>query len=137
MKVLFIPVSIITLVLVLSGIWIYQAGAPKDTSLFFYSEIIHVGIIALFFFLGVVFSIRRVRAREGGFPEEDELSKKIIQKASTVSFFISLFIWLIVLFLNVKTMIDVEVLFSYGFIGTALVFMINWIVFNRRGLGDE
>lgn len=136
MKQFFIPVSILTVVLVLSGIWTFQTGEPHDTELFKYSEIIHVGVIFLFIILGIYFSITRIQSRKKGFPEEDELSKRLVQKTASVSFYISLFLWLIILYIYKSDIVDNKILFSYGFIGMALIFILTWMILNSRGIQD-
>lgn len=137
MKKLFIPISIITFVLILSGISIFQSDAAKNNELFFVSEIIHVGFIAIFIILGIFFAIKRRKSREQGLPEEDELSKRITQKASSAAFYISLFIWLILLYIERSKTIDNSILFGYGFIAMASTFIISWSVINYGLLKDE
>jgi len=136
MKQFFIPISILTVVLVLSGIWTFQTGEPQNTKFFLYSEIIHVGVIFIFIILGAYFSYSRMQSRKKGFPEDDELSKRIVQKTAALSFYISLFLWLILLYIQKSNIINNKVLFSYGFIGMALIFIFTWIVLKSRGVRD-
>lgn len=137
MKNLFFPVFILTNVLIIAGILIYQTGAPKNDSIYLYSEIIHVIIIAFFFILGIYFSIKKITSRNKGFREEDELSKRITQKAAAISFYISLFLWVIVLFIHNSQIIDTRILFGYCFIGVALTFMLSWFFINSKGIRNE
>lgn len=137
MKKLFFPISILTLVLVIAGILIYQTGIPENRAIFIYSEIIHVGTVVLLFILGIYFAVQRIISREKGLPEDDELSKRITQKAAAISFYISLFLWLVLLYIQGSTDIDMSVLFSYGFIGMALTFVLSWSLLNSNGLQNE
>ena len=137
MKKLFLPISILTIILVLAGILIFQAGAPDNSALFMYAEIIYVGILALFFILGIYFGIKRITASNEGFPEEDELSRKIIQKAGAMSFYISLCFWLIALYMQLDNIADIRLLFGFGFVGSAMTFVVTWSVLNIRGIADE
>ncbi len=60
MKNLFFPVFILTNILIIAGILIYQTGAPKNDSIYMHSEVIHVLIIIIFFILGIYFSIKKI-----------------------------------------------------------------------------
>ena len=137
MKKLFLPISILTTVLIIAGIQIYQAATPKNTSIFIWSEIIHVGIIVLLFVLGLYFAVKRIKSREKGLPEDDELSLLITQKAAAISFYISLFLWLVLLYIQNNTTIESTLLFGYGFIGMALAFILSWFVFNSKGIRND
>ena len=137
MKKLFLPISTLTFVLVIAGILIYQTGTPENGTIFIYSEIIHVGTVVLLFILGIYFAVQRIISREKGLPEDDELSKRITQKAAAISFYISLFIWLVLLYILNNTTIDISVLFSYGFIGMSLAFVLSWFLLNHVGIQND
>ena len=137
MKKLFLPVSILTIILVLAGIFIFQKGTPDDSTLFMYAEIIYIGILAIFFILGIYFGIKRITASNEGFPEEDELSRKIVQKAGAMSFYISFCFWIIALYMLLNNIADPRLLFGFGFVGSAMTFVVTWSVLNNRGIADE
>ncbi len=63
-------------VLILSGISIFQSDAAKNNELFFVSEIIHVGFIAIFIILGIFFAIKEEYHVNTNFTEEDKLKDK-------------------------------------------------------------
>ncbi len=137
MKKLFLPVSILTIIMVISGILIYQTGTPQNEIIYFYSEIIHVGVIIILFILGIIFAAKRIISGQKGIPEDDELSKRIVQKSAALSFYSALLIWLILLFVGNMKIVDDQILFGYGFIGMTLVFILSWFVINSKGITDE
>ena len=123
------------MVLIIAGIWIFQTVDPPKDSVT--SEIIFVAAIAVLFIVSIFFSIKRLKNRKQGLPEEDELSKKIMNKAGAKSFFVSLFLWLALLYIHNHTTVDTEILFGYGIIGMAFIFITFTIIFSIRGIKDE
>ena len=135
MKRIFLPVFIVTMVLIIAGIWIFQTVDPPKDSVA--SEIIFVAAIVILFIVSIFFSIKRLKNRKLGLPEEDELSKKIMNKAGAKSFFVSLFLWLTLLYIHNHTTLHTEILFGYGIIGMAFIFITFTIIFSIRGIKDE
>ena len=135
MKRIFLPVFTLTMVLIIAGIWIFQTvDPPKDSGS---SEIIFIIAIIILLIASIFFSIKRLKGRKQGLPEEDELSKKIVNKAGAKSFFASLFLWLALLYIHNNSTVDTEILFGYGIIGMAFIFILFTIIFNIRGIRDE
>lgn len=93
-------------------------------------------MIAILFIMGIIYGVKRIRSKEEGFPEDDELSKKIIRKSAGISFYVTLFIWLTLLFVNSFIELDSRLIFSYGFIGMSLTFVITWLIINSQGIKD-
>jgi len=74
--------------------------------------------------------------KKRGEPAEDELSKKILQKASSMSFYISLYIWMGVMYYSDETKLETHSLIGTGILGMAIVFCACWVIFKIRGLRD-
>jgi hypothetical protein len=125
------------MVLIIAGIWIFQTGNSHQDSSFFTSEIIFIVAIVILFIVSIFFTVKRMKNRKQGLPEEDELSKRIVNKAGAKSFYVSLFLWLALLYVHNHSTVDTEVLFGYGIIGMAFIFITLTIVFNIRGIKDE
>ena len=134
MKKLFLPVFTFCIFLTLSGIWVFQSSPNADLSDNSIHEIILVVFLFLTYATSIIVGIKKFRNSDKGLPEEDELSARIIEKASFRSFYISFFIWSIILYLHLNTEIITGILFVYGFIGMAVVFIINWLVLNKTGV---
>ena len=136
MKKLFFPIFLLSGVTVVSGIRIFQSGIGEETKILFIAELIHMVMIAILFIMGIIYGIKRIRSTKEGLPEDDELSKKIVRKSAGISFYITLFIWLILLFIQSFIDIDSRVLFSFGFVGMSLTFVITWLITNSCGIKD-
>ena len=68
---------------------------------------------------------------------DDELSKRIKEKATAKAFNISFYMWLfIILFVN-----GIEpkgkIIMGFGLLGMALVFFLNWLYYSKAGVSDE
>ncbi len=136
MKKFYLPVFIITVILIVAGIWIYQTDSASESEAFRISEILHVGVIVLLFIFGLFFFIRRIISAQQGVPPEDELSKRITQKASSSAFYISLFLWLGIMYINNNRDVETDLLFGYGIMGMAIVFALSWLFHNFKGVSD-
>ena len=138
MKGIYLPLLAITAVMAITGIELFQVK-PVDPAGSKTAELIYVIMLAVIFGLGIVLAIKRSRELKMGLPVEDELSRHILNRAGSITFFISLLIWLIVLYTEVHKVIDIEAmyLFSFGLIAVCFVFLISWTVINFGGAGHE
>jgi uncharacterized membrane protein len=91
-------------------------------------------IIILLVAMGIYVAISRVRRVNRGEPVEDEFSKKILQKASSISFYVSLYLWVAMIFVNSRTDMDTEVLLGTGILGMAVIWVVLVVFFKIRGL---
>src|SRR5210317_1754328 len=127
MKNFFSPVFLLAMVVALAGIWTFQTEGAQDTSVYFISEIIHVGLILILFAIGIWLSVQKQKNERQELPASDELSEMILLKASAYTFFISLFLWLGMLFILNKTSMEAGLLFDYGILGMATIFILCWL----------
>jgi len=96
-------------------------------------EIMLCGIIII----AGIFNINNVRLRMAGLPIEDELSKKIKIKAAALSFYLSFFLWIILMLINNFIKMDFRELINIGILGMAVLFGIFWLYFRKRGRVNE
>jgi peptidoglycan/LPS O-acetylase OafA/YrhL len=97
-------------------------------------EILPLGIILLVAGFGLFFGITRLQSAKRGEPVEDEMSKNILKKASSSSFYISLYMWLVVMYLSDKTQLENHSLIGAGIIGMAFIFCVCWIFHKTWGI---
>ncbi len=133
MKTNFSPIFMLTWALVLTGLWIVQPIESASPIL----EYIFVGIILIFFLIGFYLGYSRNKRKKQGFPDEDELSKKIVQKAAAISFYSSILLWLLLIYLYSHLQIEIKWLLSIGMIGMAILFISIWLVINNIGIKNE
>lgn len=134
MKKLFLPLFVLTWVLVLSGIILFQSKESYSQVM----EIIFVIILVAFFISGIVLSYGRIKGLKDGYSPEDEFARKIAHKVAAISYFVSLIFWLGMVIVHNYVQIGTKNLLATGLIGMALIFLILWIVFTIRGVpGDD
>ena len=119
---------------IIAGIWLFQTEEPKVDQDSQFAEFYFVAVIVFLFLLGIINAYKRYRNRKDGYPEEDEMTRKISRKSAALSFYVSLFLWLALLYINGREAIEPELLFGYGILGMALVFSIIWTFISFRGV---
>lgn len=120
------------LVVVATAIWIITSRtAFKPADLGMYAVLILVVGFALFI------GVKRLYSTRKGEPAEDELSKKVFQKAAAMSYYISLYLWLAVIYVSDKMNYETHVFLSAGIIGMAVIYALCWLVYNFRGVSNE
>ena len=137
MKIIFIPAFILSTALMISGVVIFQSDIIESNTMNLISEIIHVGVIIILLIIGIFYAIKRMRLEKEGLTKDDELSIRILQETGLISFYISLMLWLILLYIQMNSSFATGLVFSYGFIGMALIFLVTWSIFNTKGISDE
>jgi peptidoglycan/LPS O-acetylase OafA/YrhL len=120
------------LVVVTTVIWILTSGtAFKPADLVMYGVIIVVVGFALFI------GYKRLTSVKKGEPAEDELSKKVLHKTAAMSYYISLYLWLAVMYVSDKMDYETHVFLSAGILGMAVIYALCWLVYNFRGVHNE
>jgi peptidoglycan/LPS O-acetylase OafA/YrhL len=120
------------LVLMTTALWVYSSeGSFKGM------DILQFGVILLVVIFALFIGFKRLKSVKRGEPVEDELSKKVLQKTSSLSYYISLYLWVGMIFINDRFKIETEELIGMGILGMALTFAICWLVFNFRGVKNE
>jgi len=91
------------------------------------------GTILLVAGFAVVLAISKLKSAKEGLASEDELSQLIKDKASSRSYYVSLYWWLIMMYLSDKTKLETDSLIGAGILGMAVLFAGFWIYFNFKG----
>lgn len=125
-------------ILVLS-IMVILTGALYGIKAFSNGDIMG-GIIGIIFAL-IIFSFAFLIYRRGnkdlkkGFPLKDERSKKVMEKASSLAFFISIYLLLGIGFLSDKIPFrDISQATSFAIGLMALIFALSWLYYNKKEL---
>lgn len=113
------------LVLLSSGFWFFTS--IKETSI---GELVHYGIILLLVAFAIFVGVKRLSSEKRGEPSEDELSKKVLQKTAATSYYVSLYIWVFLIFLKDRVTFDTEELLGTGILAMAVTFGIFWFVYH-------
>jgi peptidoglycan/LPS O-acetylase OafA/YrhL len=117
------------LVLITLVIWIVNAQFSWNIQ-----EILMVGISFILVGFAFYIGINRVRSSMRKEPPEDELSKRVMTKATSLSYFISIYLWLFIMYISDKVQMEAHTLIGAGILGMAVIFLISWIVVKLIGL---
>ncbi|MFO7668474.1 MAG: hypothetical protein R6W31_02360, partial [Bacteroidales bacterium] len=69
----------------------------------------------------------RLRAAKLNLPAEDEMSKKILRRGAATSYYVSIYLWLVIIYFSDKTKLECHSLIGAGIMGMAIVFAMSWI----------
>jgi len=132
MKKAVIVFIVAALVLATVGLWIFSSSGdfkPADIASF--------GIIILVVVFAIFFGVKRLTSAKRGEPPEDELSKKVMRKTSSLSYYISLYLWLAIMYFSDKFNYETHTIIGIGILGMAVVFAVCWLVINFTGIKNE
>ncbi|MCJ7449167.1 MAG: hypothetical protein MUO72_15930 [Bacteroidales bacterium] len=120
------------LVLISVGVWFFSSSAKVTTV-----DILSFGIIILVVAFAVFIGFKRLSSAKRGEPAEDELSKKVMRKTSSLSYYISLYLWLVIMYFSDKLKFETHTIIGAGILGMAVIFAICWLIINFGGIRNE
>jgi len=85
------------------------------------------GIVLVVVGFAIYLGVSRLRSHKLHEPAEDELSKKVMMRASSLAYYISIYLWLFVMSISDKTTLEAHSLVGAGILGMAVVFLLCWI----------
>ncbi|MBN1339568.1 MAG: DUF2178 domain-containing protein [Bacteroidales bacterium] len=132
MKKVIIALVISLLALGSAILWITEAGFSGSLS-----EILEYAGIVILVGFALWMGLSRMKSLNRGEPAEDELSKKIMLKASSLSYYISIYVWLAVMYISDKTEYETHAVIGGGIIAMALVFFFSWLFVRLNGVKNE
>jgi len=110
------------LVLATLGLWALKGHLAGNIL-----EIVQAGIVLLVVGFAVFLGLSRLRSHRLGEPGEDELSKTVMTKASSLAYYVSIYLWLFVMYISDKTTLEAHTLVGAGIAGMAVVFVLCWL----------
>lgn len=133
MKRSYIVFAVAGLVLLSVLFWFFNSNSSINSG----ENILQFLVILVLVIFGIFFGIRRFKSERRGEPAEDELSKKIMQKAASISYFISLYLWLLLMYISGEGYKETEVLFGWGILGMGVIFAVTWVIIYFFGTNRE
>jgi peptidoglycan/LPS O-acetylase OafA/YrhL len=94
-------------------------------------------ILIVIMVLGLLVLLRHFNSIRKGEPISDEFSKRILQKASSLSFYVSLYFWLLISYFSDKINFETGQLINYGIIGMAIIVSLIWAILKTIGLKND
>jgi peptidoglycan/LPS O-acetylase OafA/YrhL len=132
MKKAIIVFILAALVLATVGLWIFSSSS-KFTPV----DLVSFGVIILVVGFAVFVGYKRLSSARRGEPPEDELSKKVMQKTAGLSYYISLYLWLAIMYFSDKLKYETHTLIAAGILGMAITFAVCWLIVNFMGIRNE
>lgn len=115
-----------------AGLWFFSARES-----FIPFDLLGFGIVIIVVGFAVFVGLKRYSSAKRGEPTEDEMSKKVLLRTAAMSYYVSLYLWLGILFIKDKVSLETEELLGAGILGMALSFGICWLIFHFRGVRNE
>ena len=131
-KIRLIAILIVGLLVIITGAF-FSLGSFKNQNIAGGILGILIAIIILFF--AVIVYQRGTNDLKNGFPIQDERSRKVLEKASSKAFYVSLYMLLAIGFLSDDTISfrDISQATSVAVGMMAVLFAIFWTYYNRKG----
>jgi len=120
------------LVLIATGYWFFSSSTK-----FSLMDIASFGVIFLVLVFAVVLGFKRLGSAKRGEPAEDELSKKVMQKTAALSYYISIYLWLFIMYIQDKVNLETHSIIGIGILGMAVIFTVSWLVIHFIGIKNE
>lgn len=114
------------------GLWFF-----KSFELLSAMDVLHFGVMTLIVGFAIFIGFKRLRSEKRGEPTEDELSKTVLQRTAAISYYISLYIWVFLIFLKDRVKFETEELLGTGILAMALTFGITWLIINSKGIKND
>lgn len=129
--------TILTSVLVLGVIGGAAAWFASTPEPYLLEDFVQIGIIIILVLFAIILVSKRIGSMKDGLPPEDELSKRMIKLAAARSYYMSLYLWLFLMYASTEKIIETESTFSVGILGMAVLLGINWFIVKLTGLKNE
>jgi ABC-type branched-subunit amino acid transport system permease subunit len=127
-------VMILLAAVVITGaiIWLMHGHEEIRTG-----TLVMLSILLLLAAFAVAIAVSKLKSAKEGLQSEAELSQLIKDKASSRAYYVSLYWWLIVMYMTEKTPAATETLIGAGILGMAVLFAGFWLYFNFKGKINE
>ena len=125
-----ILVFVVVLLVVFTFIlWIMNSRMGWDSP---QMMMIAVGLVVVGF--AVYIGMARLKSTLRKEPAEDELSKSIMTRASSLSYYMSIYLWLFIMYVSDKVKWENHTLVGAGILGMAIIFFLSWLGVKLFGL---
>jgi hypothetical protein len=106
-------------------IWMLNAEAKINIK-----SVLLIAIQVVVLGFAVLVVLRRWKASREKLPVEDEMSKKILRRGAATSYYVSLYLWLALMFFEEDIDLERSTLIGAGILGMAIIYALSW-VFHR------
>ncbi len=132
MKKTIISFVISVLVLAALAIWALKGRLSGNVG-----EVLMVAVALVLVGFAVYFGVSRLRSHLRREPSEDEMSRKVMTRASSLAYYVSIYLWLFVMYVSDKTSLAADSLVGAGILGMAVIFLLCWLGVKLLGMKHE
>lgn len=100
------------------------------------TDIFQFSLIVMLVGFAIWVAYSRIMSHRRGQPSDDELSRKLLQKAAATSFYVSIYLWLVIMYITSEKKADPEPMFGWGILGMAAMFFLSWVFYRFKGIKD-
>ncbi len=123
-------ISAVLAVLVVGTIalWIINAERSAETPLKLNgTSILMIAVAVVILVYGVLAILKGFRDARNKVPSQDELSKKILLRGAATSYYISIYLWLAIMYFEERIELERSSLIGAGILGMAIIFALSWL----------
>lgn len=123
-------ISAVLAVLVVGTIalWIINAERSAETPLKLNgTSILMIAVAVVILVYGVLAILKGFRDARNKVPSQDELSKKILLRGAATSYYLSIYLWLAIMFFEERIKLERHSLIGAGILGMAIIFALSWL----------
>ena len=102
--------------------WLIKSGTTLDMK---GSLLIGIQFVVVGFAIILVF--KRLRSVKQQLPAEDEMSKNILRRGAATSYYVSLYMWLVLMFFADSIKLEKYSLIGAGILGMAIIYALSWV----------
>jgi len=113
---------ITAMVLITVALWLVNTTITGSLQ-----EILMISGLILVIGFALFMGVRRAKSLVKKEPIEDELSRKHMMKASSLSYYISIYFWLFIMYISDKIELETHSLIGAGILGMAVIFFLSWL----------
>ena len=123
-KTMFLAVLSVAVLLTMIW-WLIRDGSEMDTKM-----ILMVVIQLVVVGIAIVLAFGRLKNVKQNLPPEDELSRGIKRKAAATAYYVSIYLWLIMMVFEEHINLERRTFVGAGILGMALIFALSWVYHN-------
>ena len=101
------------------------------------TDLLSIVVLILVVGFALFIGFKKMISAKRGEPVEDEMSKKVMRKTAAYSYYISLYLWLAIMYFSDRLNYETHVLIGAGILGMAVVFAVCWLIVNFTGIRNE
>lgn len=129
MKKTVIGFVVSALVLVALALWTLEGRVVGNAQ-----EIIMAAVILVLVGFAVFLGLSRLRSHRRREPAEDELSSQVMTRASSLAYYVSIYLWLFIMYISDKTSLAAHTVIGGGILGMAVIFLLCWLGVKAFGM---